>query len=524
MADAVADLDYGTADMARAILRCMHDRHLGMTPILAADLAVLVSEPRSHARAESPWAKIFERLSTELKPPMARKTPWRMNGRQRVGLLLSASPLFSVLGVAQPILTLAIQQLGRNILFCEDTPGAEADHGGYLDYEEALSQVFDELALSEKPKMESFWRERALSLAGLSREALPGKAISNHIPQLDSTLFSLLENARPNVVLPDPPSHQPQLKPANKTLSRLHKLKEGGVDGIRISRRPEDISGMLFSEYVRPKPLQAERLLNSGFMVVRREPQFEALRDVMVVALVPGELTNAVHQPILKLAFYELSLRLGFMLCRHRLNHTAFRWVEGHRLAGIRDLSFQLDALPSAEGSLLGHQPDAHFRHHFLASLGWLPKFADQQAPYQRDHRGAYAALRERSEGRVFWLRRAWRGLPQSKQEPPVISANRFSYVHVLAIVPEDYRYRERTMNLSHVRSVLGLGEGQREKVSLTVVPKHVSDVTGWRYLTGQGDGGKSMMPEADAGNVVAMAGRLASLWLETLLREIWRG
>lgn len=524
MAHALGAVSFASADMAKALLTNMHDRHVGITPTLAVDFAKLVCEPRAPMSLESPWSRVFERLTAELRPQRNNRHLWQSTGRQRVGMLLSASPFFSVLGIAQPVVGLAIQSVGRNLLFCADAVGADVEDSHYEDYDARMKEAFTNLANSDDPKMELFWRSRALAMAGLSRESLPGKAVTHHVPRVDGVTLSLIENARPAVILPAAPKHQPRRQPNARTFSRIHKLKEGGIDGIRISRRPEDISSMLFSEYVRPKPIQADRLLNSGFLVTRREPRFEALRDVMVVALVAGELNTPLHMPLVKLAFFELALRLGFMLRRQSLNNTVFRWVEGHPLSGQRDMAFHLDALPKQEQGELGGSPDEFFRHQFLTTMDWLPRFADVHAPYERDHRGAFAALSELGEGRAAWLRRAWKGLPQAKYEPPALAAERFSYVHILLLAPEAYRYKERALNLVAARSLLGLRDSSRESISLTVIPQKMEDVTAWRFQSRDGYHLKTLVSEAEAGDITAMAGRLTTVWLNSLLREIWRG
>jgi len=517
-------LPFATADMAKAILRGMHDAHLGMPANVAVELAQLVSEARAYVSQDSPWSVVFERLTNELRTQGRDTHKLSGHRRQRVGLLLTASPFYSVLGLAKPIMALAVQQLGRNILFCEDEVATDVDEAMYEDYIEAIVATIKGLAASDEPKLSGFWRDRALTLAGLSRQALPGQAAIRNLPRIDSTTMALLETARPQVLLPPPPRHEPRRPPALRAMKRLHKLKEGGVDGIRVSRRPEEISSMLFSEYMKPRPLLADRLLNSGFLAIRREPRYEALRDVMIAALMPGELFNPVHMPILKLAYYELCLRLGFILCRHRLFNTVFRWLEGHRLGGVRDMAFGLEAMPQSGQPLLGFQPDEAFRRNFLATLGWLPRFADRQAPYQRDHRGALEALRQQADGPGVWLRHAWRGYPQPKSEPPAVSAERFSFVHVLVLAPEDFRYQDRTLNLVSARSLLGLRTNGHESLSLTVIPKDITDATGWQFKSRHGEDAKACMPENDIGDATAMAGRLTTLWLTTLLREIWRG
>ena len=524
LAAACQDVPVGVADLARAIVRSMHDAHLGMPPAMAVELAQLVSESRAYVSQEGPWSAVFERLTNELRT-QGRGTHALVGGRrQRVGLLLTSSPLYSVLGLAKPIMALTVQQLGRNFLFCEDDAGTEVDEAAYEDYAEEVVATIKVLAASDEPKLSGFWRDRALTLAGLSRQALPGQAAVRNLPRTDQTTMALLETARPQVLLPPPPRNEPRRPPALRAMRRLHKLKEGGVDGIRVSRRPEEISSMLYSEYMKPRPLMADRLLNSGFLAIRREPRYESLRDVLVAALVPGELANPVHTPILKLAYYELCLRLGFILSRHRLFNTVFRWVEGHRLGGVRDMAFGLEAMPKSGQPLLGFQPDEAFRRNFLAALGWLPKFADRQGPYQRDHRGALEALRQQADGPGIWLKQAWRGFPQPKSEPPAVSAERFSFVHVLVLAPENYRYQDRSLNLVRTRALLGLKSGGHESLSLTVVPQDINDATGWHFKARYGEEAKACMPENDLGDATAMAGRLTTLWLTTLLGEIWRG
>lgn len=517
-------MEFDTADLAKAVLSNMHDRHLGITPLVAADLALMIKEPRVSIRSDSPWVKVFDRLIGELRPQRGERFAWQSNNRQRVGLLLSASPLYSVLGIAQPIIGLAVEHIGRNFLFCEDAHGAEVTESQYEEYAQLMESTLGDLAHRQEPRFANFWRERALAMAGLSRQALPGKTGAHHLPRMDSLTLALIEKARPQVHLPDPPKNRPRRLPNARTMSRLHKLKEGGIDGIRVSRRAEDISSMLFSEYVRPKPVQADRLLNSGFLVTRREPKFESLRDVMIVALVPGELNHCVYRPLLKLAFYELAMNLGFMLCKHQLSNTVFRWVEGDQFGGLRDMAFGLESVPRKESSLLGNQPDAFFRHQFLTTMGWLPQFADLQAPYQRDHRGALATLTELGKEPSSWLKRAWRGLPQSDKQPPSASADRFGFVHVMVLAPEVYRYNNRSLNLANTRSLLGLVNSDRQSASLTVIPQDMADITGWRFQAGHGFDIKTFMSDAEAGDITAMAGRLTTVWLTTLLREIWRG
>jgi hypothetical protein len=103
--------------------------------------------------------------------------------------------------------------------------------------------------------------------------------------------------------------------------------KEGGVAGIRASRRIEDFPDAVFSELIMPIPLLANRLLHEGLLVRHRPPMREPKRDLLSMCFCDasgvGEATDLV-----KAAWADAGLRLRLILSQLGLARSDLVWAE----------------------------------------------------------------------------------------------------------------------------------------------------------------------------------------------------
>jgi len=529
---AFAELNERQRRFALAVLSSMHNRHVGATPSLIAALIPALLDPAVRLEEDNPWQAVFARLLGGLDPD-ARVPAGTRRRRALFGMVLSTNPMYCVTRIATPLIERACRELGRCYLFCEDAAGTDVNAHQYTGYGRDLTKRLRQFALD--PAHELFWREHAAALASFSRRFAQPSAAGATLPEVDPIALALLLRARtpPAEVRPRARRHR------QVTTSLLHRDKrhkrEGGIDGIQLTRRIEDLDGILLSEYIYPEIIRDDRLLNTGFFAVQRRPRREKLRDVLLAALLPASHDFRLEADFLKACWFELCAKLGFHLRGQGLLRSEFRWCEGgpegHAHGDAFLLQSMVGMLPAGE---LG--TPAGFRDEFLAALGWLPSFLDTRdrprplettAPPLPSSRlpadQQFATL-------VTWASATWRDQreqshwQENQDTGPAdqrLALDRFAVVHLMLLLPAHARPLE-SFSLSSLRADLGIGLKPGQNLSVTWVPAALHSGPDWIF-DARGKAGTSLFSSSERNfDGPKISARLVTTWLAQLTREIW--
>jgi len=509
-----------TRRAARSILRTMHNRHIGITPELAAQLAPLILEPTAALQAEGAWAHVLARLTKELDVTHRQHSPSR---RQGFGLLFSAIPPYSVIRLAMPIVEEACRRTGLCCLFCEDEIDGVPDEE-YRRYSEKLSAEIERMAMQGDDFFQIFWKERALTLAGYSRRPGTWGEPAAGLPETDPPASGLLLRLNPQTTVPKPLSHPP--KPMTSPLKHKESLKSrvGGFSGIRVTRQAEEMENILMSEFMNPPLLLADRLVNSGYLALKRKPRHERLRDVLIAGLMPHEVRPRLNVDFTKACWFDFITRFGLMLARHRLKRSEFRWLEGDTFGRCKNCRFQLEDLPMP-GSPVEWEPTPAYRQGFLVALGWFPSFLDtlngfDPVPDPADRAGE-------TDPMMHWAYSAWKGQKLRQKTPLSVDVDEFAFVHIMLFLPEKKRGKPDDplpppqARLRQMHRGLEIGAASGRSASITWVPEVPEDTKKWA-VDRQKKRTSRLFPAAQPGATWEdIAGQLEQVWLQHMIEEI---
>lgn len=512
--EAFVGADLEVRRLAQATLTTFHNRHVGITPGLAAALAPVLLDPALQTRAPAPWNAVIERLQAELlTTDGAENEQARTRHQPRFGLLFSENPSYTALRIILPVVLEACRQSGVCYLFCADEVQGAITREAYLSYSAALAQQISQIARRRDDGLQLFWRERAMTLSSLSRQSQQVGPTSPALPEMDPTALRLLLQLNPELATEQQAKKLPRLVTPLKRQRSLNR-KEGGVDGIRVTRRMDDINNILMSEFMNPDILLADRILNTGYLAIERPPERVKLRDVLIAAFMPADVPCGLHVDFLKACWFDCLMQLSVILRQHNLHKSEFRWIEGDTFDRVRSNVFVLEQMPIFETEV-EEQANAGYRAEFLKALRWLPAYLDTRAAFQSLSElldngtatapdSALAQTTARAERLKRWLAAAWNKQDestgwQSKQAAQShqrhtrknqLAVGEFAYVHVMLFLPAKQRNAElqgfsaRSSQLARLLHLDGgpasgggsaLGGGPHQHLSITWVPDYLT-------------------------------------------------
>lgn len=533
--NAFSELPVKVAARAKSILRTLHNRHVGITPKLAAGLAVLLDETHSSYGRTTTWDIVVKRLLRESS-----------GERQSFGVLLSAVPMYSIIRLVMPVVEEACHRVRLCFLFCGDSMETNTAAEEYDRYSLNLETEIQRMATNTDDYFQLFWADRAFTLSTYSRRAGDWEYMGSQLPETDPSALGLLLRIRPYL---QKSRSLPQLhRSLNVPLQHreISRLKEGGFSGIHITRRIDDMGDILLSEFINPPAVLADRIINNGFLAVRRQTKREQLRDVLVVGIMPGHVTPKLSRDFIKTCWLDFISRFGMMLIQSKQVRSEFRWLEGDALDRVSSSHFLLQDLPSLEIPPDGHS-DPVFRKDFLLAMGWLPHFLDTQRRFHPvSGRGTAHRRPVRpkpgSAAARDWAFRVWNTQKEnllwtvhessssifSRRGDRVLDIDRFVYVHIMLFLPAAHREYE----IAEVSAAAQLGSlfngfglrtlpGRKRSVSITWVPDHVRASNQWAFdCRGKHD---SMLFPVQKTNINPgqIAGRLEETWRDQLIKEL---
>ena len=506
--------------LGKGLLSTLHNRHVGITPALAAELAVGLLDP-NRLPERGVWSMARDRLAEEFSTGKV--------GRRTLGLVFKAHPTYCILKLALPLVESACAGIGSNYLFCEEPTSPFVSLARYREYETALSQGLSALVGGTQPQLELFWKDRALALARFSKKSRQFRGNDGVIPHVEPTALSLFLRLKPN---------QPEIRQGRRRARRLSRSpvhrdvrhrREGGLQGIHLTRKIEDMDSILLSEMANPEIILKDRMLNTGFFALQRPPKREKKRDVLLAALAPIPPRQRLVADFVKACWFEALLHLSIPLRQGEMAKSEFRWSEGPLFGPVRHCGFSLQDM-NASVDRLEPQMTEGYREAFTTRLGWLPQFLDTLG--QTNLTQADSGAEDDDLSRLkSWIRQTWTGQRVAVAQPGPLdrpSASRpvpnslkdYSHVHLMLFLPANMQRQFRGLSLFDFLAGLGLG-GPGQSVSLTWLPQTVSANPQWGFESQHHR--VPLFPRKDASmRARDVAGKLVQTWVDCWQKEIW--
>lgn len=501
---ALGSLEDRYQNYATAIINIAHGRHLGLTWSLAASLPVVLL---SHQPVpdDNPWVKVFQCMGKALE----QQSP--QGHKDLFGLVRQAHPSYVILRVILPLIQAACHSLGRSYLISEEPLHASVSSEEVQAYQSDLSKHLHALCDPQRKDLALFWQERALTLNNYSRGLNPHKGI----PEADAAALATTLRLETQVHTKREQQRRLRHIASNRKQTRANHYREGGIDGIQLTRRPEDLGAILLSEFTNPDFILTDRLLNTGYFSLQRSPKRDMLRDVYVAAILPKPLAGTLTGTLLRACFFELCLHLAFLLRRSGMNDSCFTWIEAgsqHQLLGN---SFQLKQLPQFQ-AIRETEPDKAWRAEFLTALGWIP---DLLTPKQVATTELSPGLLRGSmaEQAMTWAYGAFQAAP--KLHPQARRAKDYSFIHIMSFLPTETSAQH---NEHHRQRGFQLDQKSGHSTSLTYAPTELQLRKGWRFQA-QNRPPLILTDDQDMPAPRDLANRLVETWLQQFSKEIWR-
>ncbi len=377
-------------------------------------------------------------------------------------------------------------------------------------------------------------------------------------PETDPSALGLLLRLKTRISKARPLSFHasPMTQPLRHR--EVRRIKEGGFSGIYITRRQEDMGDILLSEFVNPPVVLADRLINNGYLALRRQAKREKLRDVMVLGLMPAEVQPKLSVDFIKACWLDFISRFGMMLIQNRRVRSEFRWLEGDRFGGIRSCHFLLqDLAPGFIEIPVEGDWRPLFRREFLTALGWLPLYLDTRGKFEPvsedDGKPKYQPLQEGVkqvrrgdlESAQQWAFAAWRSQKENllwafhEPDKPVLSPqqekrleiDRFAFVHLMLFLPAGKRHEggvsmSGAARLGALSSGFGISNIPGRSVSVTWVPEQINVSREWAFDCREKRDSLLFSREKPVQRINGhyIAGRLVQAWRDYLLKELRNG
>jgi hypothetical protein len=308
-----------TADArARSIFEALHDRHVPVTPALSMALARM--ETTTDPAAIRPWGRAYGHAGAALGlgGRFGRTAHWARLG----DVFISA--------VAEPLLRRAARAAGVVHIV---TPGGgpRRDSAGYGAACARIEAAIDAMLDAPETAGAGFWSHAGAKLHAAYRHRVSAaltRGDQELPPSPDPLVCRLVFDVEPELPQSTAAPKRPLRSKARSERSRsMIRPREGGVEGIVHTRRPDDLGEALLTSYAYPPELLLSRLLEEGFLIPHRPPLRRPRRHLLALAFNTSPL-GAGPGAVAKAAWIDASLRLGVLLGAQNLRETEFGWCD----------------------------------------------------------------------------------------------------------------------------------------------------------------------------------------------------
>lgn len=538
--------------LAQSILTLCHERGVGITPYLAGGAALLMNLDGEHDLVP-PWRAVNDRLQNAFETlRIAEKLGGPKSTPEfRETLWSKAVPLpFFLFRLVIPLILEACHQLEPPeswIMSNTKRGGSAKDYDCYtkklyaaveafaVNPEDRIPQkqsnrgrcqqcrrensamcdkLFNSLLKQQTGLTDVFWVDRLLALMGISPHSI--RSTSKHASYTflaDTSVFSRLE---PTI------GEGEEQQWSHLELPRLERetnklLKDPGFDGVKKTRRIEDLPHILKSEFIFPEELLkihlVDRLFNTGFMALKPpEPPLQ-LRDVLIVGLVPPEVSKQPSIGFLKTCWFDFLMRMGQLLYKSDLPNSEFRWIEGDTFERVRPESMLVYNLPRYLDHLSLTEISQQ-RCQLAVAMRWWPSYFDRHAEFATLPHLSKATLKDiDKEARIIaaksWLGNAWKTQRElsdwSKPEKfshwlhsqPYFSTylsqaldfDQYLFIQIVLCLPSSWAkdFKEAPAFMSY-KEWEHLFRNSRAHVGVLWVPDQIDQPPGWHYSAARGE------------------------------------
>jgi hypothetical protein len=495
-----------SAPERNALVNCLqvaHNRHVGMTVGLAADLTALFFH-RTTA-STNPWLAVKQRLQTEVQADTQKGS---------FPILFMAHRGFVMMRLVLPLVAAACERRGRNLLHHESEMADDLNGDDYANHHRDLQAEITQLAESQDASWCTFFQQTGTTLAGLARKDA-GKTAAL-LPTPDPMAYTLWQKLPVQASLPRMKASPTQQMNLTNQHREVRKRREGGINGVYLTRRPEDLDHILFSEFLNHRAVLAERLVNGGFLAYRRHPRREKLRHALVTALIPPGLELQSPQlTFVKVCWLHAMARFAWLLHRAKLAASEFRLVEGNPMGQVHTRAAVLSDMPQVAVNEQAQDMSSDFLRIFATALGWTPHLFETRPRF---------AQIDNQANRETWLAQIWRsqmdhpawGRMAGKQNRSW-DLSSYSYVHAMLILPIKLRDDE-TYHPAAVARSLGFSRHGNAYTSVLWVPND------WFESWSLEAGGKSWPLDFNEQSSEEVASALVQRILSQWIGEMSRG
>lgn len=369
---ALHDKDAARVRDALNLLRVFHDRHIGLPPQLANEFSAAFPPHGSPDAEAALRGAIYTRLlqAIGIDPKLVRD-PRHFDILPR--------QIF-VHDCLLPLTALAVEAIGRTVLFCEDDDLPEIEAHAYEAYLHAFREAIERLCKSAEANADAtsvdiFWERASAKLwAAVRKQRRSSQRLtgSQQIAEPDGMVLRFIHGLKPEPrITADPRRIRPIM--ADEQNPQFTYPRQGGVVDIHSTRRPEDIDDFLISEFMWPPAILADRLLNGSNLAKHRPPPFDERRQILVVGV-------GVDEPVMpslaiaRVAWLDALFRFSIMLHKSNLRRSQLRfgqWLPG---AGVAQSSLSVADYPQLGKFDFKTVTRLQMRG-FFRDAGWLPGF-----------------------------------------------------------------------------------------------------------------------------------------------------
>ena len=377
----------------RAVIRLFHDRHIGVPPHFAGDVAQGFSAHYPDVSNPVRLA-VYRRLLDAMDATRSMKQDPRQFDHVSRALFYDVCLL--------PLCAMIMEEMDETYLFSlvsELEAVSEADYQAFCDQFSALFQAVCDPRTREHEaagsrdvvdKWSLFWERAAHQLWGELQRVrhggggLSGAAFSSVV--YDDVLLRLIYGLDPKPKLKFDPGRDSFDLTDEQNVHLAHP-KQGGVVGIHTSSRVEDIEDMLLSEMVLPPPLLADKLLNSSFFARHRPPPLDQKKQVVLIGASVDDGSDPVIA-LVKACWLQAVFRMGIVFCKSDLLQSEIRFGQWHGQMGLVSSRMRVGDYKHLQG-LDPLSVNRMQLHRFFCDAGWLPGFLSMMPGVEGHESGA---------------------------------------------------------------------------------------------------------------------------------------
>lgn len=520
--------------LANALIIFAQNRHIGITPSLARSVALLVLNADQKSPLPEPWYFVFKRVLQQIDCLEKGRIDIeeRVNMGRRLTGMLRAAPVYTLLKIILPVVELASRRLGRSMLFTESGDQVSPSLSEYMEYEQSLSDSISEISQNTDQSMDLFWAERSAILLSYSKLSRLRESDEGRLAELDVPSLAFLLRLKSKVRNVEVSNKPVQLPENEQQTQKILKQREGGVNGIKITRSLDEISGILNTELAFPPVMIADKLANSGYMIYERNPKKQENRDVLVAGLVSPDIYSENTLGWLKACWFETMARLSLILLKAKLTKSDLAWVYKNR-AGVWG-SYHYPIHKLSESGDVTNSYSKWYRGHFLTNLDWLPEFLSfpQIGNYKNGDEIDNPGLSGEALDKDKWVEEAWRSYVKGRVESDSGDgtvdgwASQYRYIHVMIFLPISLKEEGDAPSavLSRYLHQLNLLAQSKRYVSIVWVPESFQSIADLSCFFSDGMLHLKTRMSHTAHDEEMITSWVVSGWMKNLTKEIWNG